>query len=145
MTFARLIRRSADSNPCTGCFKTPSNRVQEKKMNLSFGCNYIKARIYRSQDKSSCNFSTTRYYDLAPSTVTNLLKRIAILHKHPCDSARRISQQILSATGVDITFLLDRLNERTNRYSASKVFHFFYGIPTILKNDPRERFSLKLR
>lgn len=90
---------------------------------LVFYRNYIKASIYQHEIESSRNFAI--HFDrLAllrsrPSIVTNLLKRIAILHKHPCNPARRISLEMPRRSGADITFLLDRLDERRNRYPAS--------------------------
>ena len=111
---------------------------------LVFYRNYIKASIYQPEIESSRNFAI--HFDrLAllrsrPSIVTNLLKRIAILHKHPCNPARRISLEMPRRSGADITFLLDRLDERRNRYpcippSPSVSSRFLFSYVTHLTKD----------
>lgn len=75
---------------------------------LAFYRNFIKASIYQSEIESSRNFADS-FDRLAllrsrPSIVTNLLKRIAILHKHPCMPARRISLEMPRRTGVTLLF-----------------------------------------
>ena len=119
---------------------------------LVFYRNYIKASIYQPEIESSRNFAI--HFDrLAllrsrPSIVTNLLKRIAILHKHPCNPARRISLEMPRRSGADITFLLDRLDERRNRYpcippSPSVSSRFLFSYVTHLRRissfSPRQR------